>query len=151
MPVSAAHAGQAARPLTVQEPEESEDEDIFGNDARFLSRLQAYLPVKAGGLGLGCAATTMEPAYIAGWVDFLHFTGTNDGVFPAVAPLVTPTALENSSLYGPYSIFALREAWTYMDVTGLARPSVDEPGEILPGALEMQEVHVLGVNSVWSY
>ena len=44
--------------------------------------------------------------------------------------------LENSSLH---SIFALREAWTYMDVTGLARPSVDEPGEILPGALEMHE------------
>ena len=90
----------------------------------------------------------MEPAYIARWVDFLHFTGTNEGVFPAVAPLVTPAALENSSLY---SIFALREAWTYMDVTGLARPSVDEPGEILPGALEMQEVlgeQVRGVGSL---
>ena len=79
----------------------------------------------------------MEPAYIAGWVDFLHFTGTNEGVFPAVAPLVAPTALENSSLY---SIYALREAWAYMDETGLARPSVDEPGETLPGVLEMQEV-----------
>ena len=62
----------------LQELEESEDEDnIFGNDARFLSRLQASLPVKAGGLGLGCAATTMEQAYIAGWVDFLHFIGAN--------------------------------------------------------------------------
>ena len=132
----------------LQELEESEDEDIFGNDARFLSRLQACLPVKAGGLGLGCAATTMEPAYIAGWVDFLHFIGANAEVFPAVTPLVTPTALESSPLY---AIYALREAWNYMDVTGLARPSVDEPGETLPGVLEMQEVlgeQVSGVGSL---
>ena len=80
--------------------------------------------MKAGGLGLGCAATTMEPAYIAGWVDFLHFIGANAEVFPAVTPLVTPTALESSPLY---AIYALRQAWQYMDVTRLARRSVDEP------------------------
>ena len=132
----------------LQDLEDCEDEEVFGNDARFLARTQCYLPVKAGGLGLGCAATTAEPAYIAGWVDFLHFVGANEEVFPAVIRLVQPAALESSPLF---AIEQLRDAWDYMDCTGLSRPSVDNPGEMLPGALEMQEVlgeQVSGVGSL---
>ena len=132
----------------LQDLEDCEDEEVFGNDARFLARTQCYLPVKAGGLGLGCAATTAEPAYIAGWVDFLHFVGANEEVFPAVTRLVQPAALESSPLF---AIEQLRDAWDYMDCTGLSRPSVDNPGEMLPGALEMQEVlgeQVSGVGSL---
>ena len=57
-------------------------------------------------------------------LDFLHFVGAHEEVFPAVTRLVTPAALKSSPLY---AINALRQSWRYMDETGLARPSVDDP------------------------
>jgi hypothetical protein len=98
------------------------------------AHMQAPLPAAAGRLGLGCAQLTAAPAYVAGWIDYLRFIGAHESLFPALPPLLTPTALESSTLP---AVEALRDAYETLEGS-LER--VSDSGAVIPGHLEVQAV-----------
>ena len=94
---------------------------------------QASLPVCQGGLGLGSAQVTSEPAYLAGWVDFLRFTHSHPSFLPALTPYLTSDALLECPLA---DIRALSDTWDSL-CRRLTR--VDpQSGDQVPGLYELQ-------------
>ncbi len=73
------------------------------------ARLQAFLPIQSGGLGLSCAQISCESAYVAAWADYLRLVSAHPSLFPSVSQLLTPANLEAS---GAPSIVALRTAYS---------------------------------------
>ena len=94
---------------------------------------QASLPVCQGGLGLGSAQVTSEPAYLAGWVDSLRFTHSHPSFLPALTPYLTSDALLECPLA---DIRALSDTWDSL-CRRLTR--VDpQSGDQVPGLYELQ-------------
>lgn len=126
----------------LREPADEDEEQ-----ALHLARCQALMPAAAGGLGLSSASGASEPAYVASWIDYLRFVHAHPSLFPQILPLISADSLEESDLP---AVVELRAAWEELEER-LQRPSVDQPGVMLPGLAELQALlgkEVKGVASL---
>ena len=86
-----------ALPLNTNPAADNDDNGTFNSDALSRARMQAFLPITSGGLGLSNAQLASEPAYVAAWVDYLRFVHAHPSLFPSVHTLLTPASLATSS------------------------------------------------------
>ena len=93
----------ASDPLRLDAHRDEDDED-----ALHLARVQAMLPVAAGGCGLGSAMLTSNVAYVSSWIDYLRFMREHPSLFPTLLPLISSELLEDS---GMQAVVELRDAW----------------------------------------
>ena len=115
--------------------DDDDDNDglTYSKNARSRARMQAFLPIATGGLGLPCAQLASNPAYVASWVDYLRFIGTHPDLFPSIPPLLTPACLETSTTP---AVMALREAYDWLE--GRLERTAD--GQTIPGTMELQAI-----------
>ena len=130
--------------------------EFFGNEARRLAWRQATLPVRLGGMGLGCAELMSHAAFVAAWADFLIFMEGKPDLFPLVRSTISEQALQFSAGVAqppvgtsvePAPLLQLESSWQALE-RQLHRRKYGSLTEDIPGRIALCEAFGNGVTGI---